>query len=556
MLGRVLLTIFIAFIPALTWAQSAQARPELVVVDHSKVLSLDAGSKPRNIVRRVPLFSALSADVAASSSDIVVTKEWRELEQEMCAEYEDSDCSLNYRFSISETPDDGYYSQLAGMTKISAPTAWNTTVGSSDIVVAVIDTGVDYNHPDLAANMWVNSGEIAGNHIDDDANGYVDDVHGYDFVNDDGDPMDDQSHGTHVSGTIGAVGDNGLGVVGVNWNVKIMAVKFLNSVGSGYLSDAVSAIEYVKKMRESGEGIVVANNSWGSSGSSNVIKTALEELEAAGVVAVSAAGNSGVDNDSSSHIPSDNSTISVAATDSDDSLASFSNYGATKVDLAAPGVSILSTVPGASYAKYSGTSMATPHVSGAIALVAAAFPGYTVQQLKNAIFNNVTYLDGLYGKVLTGGRLNVGAAVAYGEDRGVVDPIYAVNSVIGTPKWYKKIVLGKYFKIKFRNENYGDGVGTLNIALSLDGYSCGSVKTLSIPAGSEVVGLRARLPSVLSAATLTIGAQDGATISKKIFQSKGSKLSKVSLHSNSLTAQDYSDFCGDIGNSITLQSLK
>ena len=190
------------------------------------------------------------------------------------------------------------------MTKIDAPDAWNISTGSQSVVVAVIDTGVDYTHPDLAANIWTNPGEIAGNGRDDDGNGFVDDVHGYDFAEHDGDPMDDNGHGTHVAGTIAAVGNNGLGVAGVNWSASIMPLKFLNSQGPGYLSDAIRAINYATMERTRyGVNVRVMNNSWGGGGFSSAMQTAIQAASDAGILFVAAAGNSGTNNDASPHYP-------------------------------------------------------------------------------------------------------------------------------------------------------------------------------------------------------------------------------------------------------------
>ncbi|MBU4271129.1 MAG: S8 family serine peptidase [Planctomycetes bacterium] len=307
-------------------------------------------------------------------------------------------------------PTDPYYNQLWGMTAIDAPDAWTITTGSSSVVVAVIDTGVDYTHVDLAANIWTNPGEIAGNGIDDDRNGFVDDVYGYDFVNNDGDPMDDNSHGTHVSGTIAAVANNGVGVAGVNWSSSIMALKFLDGNGSGYLSDAVRAINYATMMRNQyGVNVRVMNNSWGGGGYSYALYSAIEAGNNADILFVAAAGNSGSNNDVSPQYPANYScsnVVSVAAVASSGQLASFSSYGATTVDLAAPGVSIYSTVPGNRYASYSGTSMAAPHVAGVAALAFALAPDASVAEVRDAILGGAEPLAALSGKTAAGGTLN------------------------------------------------------------------------------------------------------------------------------------------------------
>ena len=293
---------------------------------------------------------------------------------------------------------------------ISADMAWDVFTGNQNIVVGVIDTGLDYNHPDLAANAWVNPGEIAGNGIDDDGNGYIDDIHGWDFVNGDSDPMDDNGHGTHCAGTIGAAGNNGTGVVGVNWQVRIMGLKFLNASGSGSTAAAIEAIEYATDMaiRYPGE-VRLTSNSWGGGGFSQALEDAIAAAGAADMLFIAAAGNSGSNNDVSPHYPSNydlDNIIAVAATDHDDELAGFSSYGATTVDLAAPGVDILSTIPGGGYGLSSGTSMATPHVSGVTALTFGRFPAISALDAKSLILNGADPLANLDGLMLTGARLN------------------------------------------------------------------------------------------------------------------------------------------------------
>jgi subtilisin family serine protease/subtilisin-like proprotein convertase family protein len=322
----------------------------------------------------------------------------------------------------STTPNDPSYSGLYGLNNtgqtggtldadIDAPEAWDLTVGTRSIVVGVIDSGVDYNHPDLAANIWTNPGEVAGDGVDNDGNGYVDDVHGYDFVNNDGDPMDDNGHGTHVSGTIGAVGNNSLGVVGVNWLSQIMGLKFLGSNGSGPISAAVSALNYATMMRNNyGVNIRLTNNSWGGGAFSQAMSDAITASGNAGMLFLAAAGNAASDIDATPYYPASYnlpSMIVVAATDSKDAIASYSNFGVNTVDLAAPGSSVLSTYPNNAYATMSGTSMATPHVSGAAALAWAYAPDATYQQIKDALFDGVDTLPALAGLTATGGRLNI-----------------------------------------------------------------------------------------------------------------------------------------------------
>ena len=312
---------------------------------------------------------------------------------------------------------------------IDATAAWNVTTGSQAVFVGVIDTGIDYTHPDLAANIWTNPGEIAGNGFDDDANGFVDDVHGYDFANDDGDPIDDHGHGTHVSGTIGAVGDNGTGVTGVSWNVSLMALKFLDASGAGWDSDAIRAVNYATMMRTAYDvNVRVTNNSWGGGSYDAGLLDAINVGGAAGIMFVAAAGNSGQNADTSPSYPAaydSPAIVSVAATDSTDSLAWFSNYGSTSVDVAAPGVNIISTLPGNRYGMLSGTSMATPHVSGVAALALAVDPSLTVAQLKGRLLDNVDPIPGLVGRTVSGGRLNAATVV---NSLVMADPTVTITS--------------------------------------------------------------------------------------------------------------------------------
>lgn len=309
-------------------------------------------------------------------------------------------------------PNDTDYKSLYGIPLTGTNLAWNVSTGNPDFVIAVIDSGVDYTHPDLAANIWTNLGEIPDNGVDDDGNGYVDDVHGYNFSNNTGDPLDVDPHGTHVAGTIGAVGNNGDGVTGINWNVKIMALNFLGTgPDSGALSGAIASLNYAVTM-----GAKVSNNSWGSDGGGR--SAAFTAARDAGHIFVSSAGNGGFDgvgdnNDQNPlRMPSNYSTqfdnvIAVAAIDNNNQLGSFSNYGVRTVTLAAPGVQILSTVPGGGYDTYDGTSMATPHVAGAIALYWGANPTLTYQQVIDKLKSSVDVYPNLIGKVATGGRLNV-----------------------------------------------------------------------------------------------------------------------------------------------------
>lgn len=290
---------------------------------------------------------------------------------------------------------------------VDAPEGWDVRTTAGSMVVAVIDTGVRYTHQDLAANMWVNTEEISGNGVDDDRNGVVDDVYGLDAYNNDGDPMDDEGHGTHCAGTVGGVGNNGVGITGVAWGVKLMACKFLSNTGSGTDSDAIRCIDYARV-----KGAKVLSNSWGGGGANSSLLAAIERCRAAGVLFVAAAGNESNNNDRWASYPASYTTdniISVAATTRTDGLANFSNYGATSVDLGAPGDGIYSTVSGSNsaYATYSGTSMATPHVAGALAMIAAQYPTENYSSLISRLLIGTDKIGSLSGKTKSGGRMNL-----------------------------------------------------------------------------------------------------------------------------------------------------
>ena len=300
-------------------------------------------------------------------------------------------------------PNDPMYDDLYGMDQIMAPQAWDDHVGDQEFIIAVIDTGVDYNHQDLAANMWTNPGEIAGNGQDDDGNGYIDDVHGYDFSNYDSDPMDGNGHGTHCSGTIGGVGNNGVGVAGVNWNCRIVGVQFLSAGGSGSNQGAIDAIEYcaINEFK-------VSNNSWGGGGFSQAMFDVIQGAgDQHGHIFVAAAGNGGSYGASYPGALSCSNIICVAATDVNENMASFSQYHPTEVDLGAPGVDVLSSTPGNNYSYYSGTSMATPHVAGGIGLIYSVVGGTSFEKVTNIILSSTRPISSLQGNCVTGGVLNV-----------------------------------------------------------------------------------------------------------------------------------------------------
>jgi len=377
----------------------------------------------------------------------------------------------DYSVNISVIPNDASFGSLWGLhntgqsggtvdADIDAPEAWDLTVGNLQTVVAVVDTGIDYRHRDLYRNIWINqqeipshirnnlvdvdgdglitfwdlndpanagkvadangngyidAGDILANSsgwedgLDNDGNGYVDDLIGWDWVNNDNDPLDDHNHGTHVAGTIGATGNDGVGVVGVNWKVQLVPLKFLSASGSGSTSNAINAVNYMV-----GKNIKISNNSWGGGGYSSGLFNAINSARNIGHVFVAAAGNNSSNNDSTAFYPANynlDNIISVAATTRNDTLASFSNYGATTVDLGAPGASIYSTVRNGGYATYSGTSMAAPHVAGVVALIRGNNPDMSANDVIQRILQSVDPLPALNGITVSGGRLNAFNAV-------------------------------------------------------------------------------------------------------------------------------------------------
>lgn len=331
----------------------------------------------------------------------------------------------NYIYRMNKKANDPLFGNLWGLSNlgqkdsegkvgkagvdVNIEKAWDIQTGSKKVVVAIIDTGIDYNHPDLKANMWVNTAEKNGKKgVDDDGNGVVDDIYGYNAVANNGNPLDDQGHGSHCAGTIGAKGNDGKGIVGVNWDTSMMAVKFLDKDGSGTLENAIKAIDYATKM-----GAKVMSNSWGGGGFSQALLDAIKNSEKAGAIFIAAAGNEYNNNDTSATYPAGynvDNIVSVAAVDNQGVKADFSNYGKKTVHIGAPGVNIYSST-GGKYEYFSGTSMATPHVSGVAALVWAQEPALTAKSLKQRLLDTAKHISGLSGKTKTGGIVDAYAAL-------------------------------------------------------------------------------------------------------------------------------------------------
>jgi len=430
---------------------------------------------------------------------------------------------------------------------IDAPEAWNVTTGSSNVVIAVVDSGVDWSHPDLAANIWTNPGEIPGNGIDDDGNGHIDDVHGWDFVDNDNNPIaeDDVSHGTHVAGTIAAVGNNSLGVTGVMWTAQIMPVRFIDATGEGTVIDEVTAIQYAID-----NGAKIINASFGAIGFSITEYNEIAAANAAGLLLVAAAGNEKANNDTTPSYPAAYgvshkvgvttypglpNVIAVAATTQTDALASFSNYGLNSVQLGAPGTNILSTVnmPTVGYAFLQGTSMATPHVTGVAGLVASVDPSLTPSDIKRAVLNSVDLKSSLTGKVSTGGRLNAFGAVQYvgGADLELTQTVnpspVALNenttvSLTVTDLGLQDAavatvtdVLPAAMSLVSANASQGSCSGTTTIICDLGGLVKDDSATVTIVVTAMAAGTASNTASV-AGINDPVASNDSATVSVKI----------------------------------------
>ncbi len=369
--------------------------------------------------------------VSVSGGDMIALA--AQLSKEAAVEFAEPNWHVTHS-ATTPPPNDPYYtnSSLWGMYGATttptnqygsnAAAAWATgKTGLDTVYVGIIDEGINCDHPDLVGQCWTNQKDLADG-IDNDGNGYIDDIHGWDFVNNDNTVYDGGSdisldnHATHVAGTIGGKANNNQGVVGVNWNIKLISAKFLGA-GGGSIANAVKAVDYLTDLKtRHGLNIVASNNSWGGGGYSSALFASIQKADAANILFIAAAGNSGTNNDKRASYPSGYNVanvIAVAAIDKTGALASFSQYGRNTVDLGAPGVDIWSSVNNTTskYASYNGTSMATPHVTGAAALYASTHPGANAAAIKNAVLVSAVPTASLSGKTVTGGRLDVNAAL-------------------------------------------------------------------------------------------------------------------------------------------------
>lgn len=461
--------------------------------------------------RLVSLLSTLGA--RSANEDVSVldeTKVENDCESIRADIGELSYCEPNVLWTTSAVPNDPKYDALYAASKLKLPEAWALQSGSPSVLIAVLDTGVDYTHEDLSDNIWVNQLEIPNNGLDDDGNGYVDDLYGIDTFNADTDPLDDHGHGTHVAGTIGAVGSNNVGVTGVNWNTRIMALKFLGSNGSGSTLNAVTAIDYAID-----HGVDVINASFGGGFYSQALYEAVERAEKAGVLFVAAAGNSNQNNDLKPQYPSGftlSNVVAVAASDQDDDRAWFSNYGENTVHVTAPGANILSTLPQNKYGLLSGTSMAAPQVSGIAGLVFSEYPHYSPEQVKYLMMNSSHVMESLVGVSQSSGRVDAEAAILLGKDaentlpgKGGTKPPEQVQ-----PGNKVKILLrrskGRGAQRRFRGKMKGGSSGsTENVSLLLRN-SAGMVECeLGMVSLGAVTHIRGKYPAGISRARLRLG---------------------------------------------------
>jgi serine protease len=431
----------------------------------------------------------------------------------------------NYIVRAIGVPDDPNFVSLWGMhntgqsggtvdADIDAVEAWDITTGSSSVVVGVIDTGVDYNHPDLQANIWTNPGEIAGDGIDNDGNGVIDDIHGYNANANNGDPMDGNGHGSHVSGTIGAKGNNGVGVVGVNWDVSIIGCQFLDASGSGSTAGAIACIDYMTNLKQNhGVDVKATNNSWGGGGFSQALKDSIDFAGDAGILFLAAAGNGASDNDVTASYPASyesDAVMAIASTDRNDNMSGFSQWGLTSVDMGAPGSAILSTVLGGGYDTFSGTSMATPHVTGAAALVWSLNPDLTPVEMKELLMISGDANAALTGKTVSGTRLNVANAL----DQANPAPGYRFTVTPTSQSVEAGSAVSYDFSVGSVAGWDGDVALTVAVSPALNGVSLSSA---TVGAGdSFTLNVATDSAAIWGDYDITVTGDDGASVKSKV----------------------------------------
>jgi subtilisin family serine protease len=495
-------------IAALLCGVVSAAQPAAADVDRFIVrFSGDTNSVERAAGTRAVEASALQQIDVLSADDSVVLRMERDAARALIGKPGIQYIEVDRRVRASLQTDDPLLSQqysLEGAASSNVTSAWDTSIGAPTKLVAVIDSGADLTHPDLAANIWTNPKEIPGNGRDDDRNGYRDDVNGYDFVNKDSVPQDDYGHGSHVAGIVAALGNNTTGVAGVAWGTKVVVVKALDEGGSGYVSDVAKALDYVTDLKRKGAPIVAVNLSLGGSSYSSVLYRAIERARNYDILVMAAAGNTADDNDTVPSYPANfklDNIVSVAATDQTAQLAGYSNYGAGSVHLAAPGSAIVSVALQGFYpdlyTSMQGTSMASPHVMGIAALIAAANPRLSALQVRSVLLSSAQPLATLSGLVITGGLSDANQGVARAAQTA------GLTRLFGLVRQGTKGISGAAVRVRSRSDS--------NVRRSVRTAKDGSYSVSELPVGSYAVSVTKRGIKFRSA---TFSAKTVGTVTK------------------------------------------